>query len=93
MFWRQLLKRLFALDCASYEDFSISGNTAVTVTGTCKLQGQRSFIAYNLLEGMNHLASFFQLHEAQLAHVHSHSTTSSSNWAHVDFQRNQEADY
>jgi len=46
MLWQQLLKRLLALDCTSYEGFSTSGNTFVTVTGTCKLKGQRSFIAY-----------------------------------------------
>jgi len=88
--WQQLLKRLLALDCTSYEGFSTSGNTFVTVTGTCKLKGQRSFIAYNLLEGMNHIASFFQLHKNGL-----HVPLNSSNWAPVDCQkkRNREADY
>ena len=34
MLWRQLLKQLLALHCASCEGFSMSGNAVVIVTGT-----------------------------------------------------------
>jgi len=71
MLWRQLLKRLLALDCASYESFSKSGNTVVTVTE----HAARPDVPYNLLDCMNHLATFFQLFKAWLARVHSPSTT------------------
>jgi len=97
--WRQLLKQLLVLDCASFEGFLTSGNAFVTVTGTCKLQGQKSLIAYNLLEGMNCLASFFQLCKAQLTDSHRHTQAytlppplSSSDWAQVDCPKNREAD-
>ena len=65
--WRQLPKRLLALDCASCEGFSTSQEHAA-----------RTEVTYNLLDGMNRLAmvhgyyiihglaAFFQLRRAWL---------------------------
>ena len=50
--WQELLKRLRALDCASYKGFSTSENTAVT----SKEHPARTEVAYNLLNSMNCLA-------------------------------------
>ena len=72
--WRQLLKRLIALDCASCEGFSTSGNAVFT----SQEHAARTEDAYNLLDGMNRLAmghgyyiihglaAFFQLRRARL---------------------------
>ena len=50
--WKQLLKQLLALNCASYEGFSTSGNTVVT----SQEHAARTEVAYNLLDSMNRLA-------------------------------------
>ena len=68
--WRHVLKQLLPVNYSSYEAFSKSGNAVVTVTGTAV----RTDVTYNLLDCMNHLAGFFQLRKAWLAHVHSPST-------------------
>ena len=72
--WRQLLKRLIALDCVSCEGFSTSGNAVFT----SQEHAARTEVAYNLLDGMNRLAmghgyyiihglaAFFQLRKARL---------------------------
>ena len=70
MLWRQLLKRLLALDCASCEGITMSGNTVVT----SQEHAARSEVAYNLLNGMNWLAVFIQLCKARLTCIHSPST-------------------
>ena len=64
----------FALDCASCEGVSTSGNAVVT----SQEYATRIEVAYNLLVGMNHLAAFYQLYKARLTRVHSPSTTMSS---------------
>ena len=69
--WPHLLKRLLALDYASYEAFSKSGNTVVTVTGTCS-KDKCHLQPVGLHESSCRL---FQLCKARLAHVHSPSTT------------------
>ena len=78
----QLLKRLLALDCASCEGFSTSGNAVFT----SQEHAARTEVAYNLLDGMNRLAmgttilsmvllaAFFQLCRARLTRLHSPST-------------------
>ena len=50
--WRQLLKQLLVLNCASCEGFSMSGNTVFT----SQEHAARTEVAYNLLDGMNRLA-------------------------------------
>jgi len=40
-----------------------------------QVHATRTEVAYNLLDGMNHLAAFFQLHKAWLTCIHSPSTT------------------
>ena len=50
--WRQLLKRLLALNCASCEGFSTLGNAVFT----SQEHAARTEVAYNLLDGMNRLA-------------------------------------
>ena len=72
--WRQLLKRLIALDCAFCEGFSTSGNAVFT----SQEHAARTEVAYNLLDSMNRLAmghgyyiirglaAFFQLRGARL---------------------------
>ena len=52
MLWRQLLKRLLALDCASCEGFSKSGNTVFT----SQEHAARTEVACDLLDGINRLA-------------------------------------
>ena len=39
---------------------------------------------HNLLDSMNCLTPFFQLHKAQLTHIHSPSSTKQQWWAHAD---------
>jgi len=83
MLWQQLLKRLVALDCASCESFSTSGNSC-HLTGTCSknrghLQSvgrhESSCHGYYIILG---LAAFFWLRRARLTCLHSPSTTMGS---------------
>ena len=63
-------KRLLALNGASCEGFQHQETW-------CHLTAKAE-VAHNLLDGMNHLAAFFQLHKPRLSCVHSHSTTMGS---------------
>ena len=97
--WQQLLKQLLVLDCASYEGFLTSGNAFVTVTGTCKLQGQRSLISLQSVGRHELSCILFPALQAQLTDWHRHTQAytlppplSSSDWAHVDCPKNREAD-
>jgi len=87
--WRQLLKRLLALDCDSCEGFSTSGNAVFT----SQEHAARTEVAYNLLNGMHRLAMgtiFFMVlqHFSSFAEHGLHAyTLPPPRWAYVDSQK------
>ena len=88
--WQELLKRLRALDCASYKGFSTSENTAVT----SKEHPARTEVAYNLLNSMNCLAvgtilsMVLQPFSSFAEHGLHTYTLPPPQWAYVDSQKN-----
>jgi len=73
------LKQLLTLNCASCEGFSTSGNAFVT----SQEHATRTEIAYNLLDGINHLQPFSSFAKHGL-HTY---TLPPPWWAHVDCQK------